>query len=119
MEIYEYSLKEKDMVIVYEIPAPAHEPNTFAFNPRPCDVVEAAIKLDIIKEAWDYDNGLNGQQLRYGLQGAGDKPIYYTYAQLEIEFGGDDLHAIALHLSEIEETRRQKELEAELLNQLI
>jgi len=119
MKILDYSFRKNNLVIVYSINAPIDEPNTFTFNPTEGDVIDAAIDLKIIKEPWDYDNGQNGQELRYGLQIGEDKPVYFNYPTIVYDISGEDRESIAVHLSEKEETRRQKQIEAELLNQLI
>lgn len=119
MKILDYSFRKNNLVIVYSIYAPIGEPNTFTFNPTEGDVIDAAIDLKVIKEPWDYDNGQNGQELRYGLKIGEDKPVYFNYPTILYDISGEDRESIAVYLSEKEEERRQKQIEAELLNQLI
>ncbi len=119
MTVIDYSFRKNNLVIVYAINTPISEPNTFTFNPAECDVIDAAIDLKVIKEPWDYDNGQNGQELRYGLQVGEEKPVYFSYPTIVYDISGEDREEIAIHLSEKEEARRQKQIEAELLNQLI
>ena len=118
MTILDYSFTSDNMLVMYSTAATKPNPNTIQFNPRPCDVIEMAMNLDIIENVEDYDNGLNGQDLRIGFDFFGtDKVAYFGYAEVISWIGGESLEFIAFRLAQ----KHFKEIQAEnkLLNQLI
>jgi hypothetical protein len=110
VSILDYSFRSNELVVIFNTGDAKPSPNTFQFNPRPCDVIEMAMDLDIIENIEDYDNGLAAQELRVGFDFFGtDKIVYFGYTEVISWIGGDALEYIALRLAEKEYKRICKE----------
>ncbi len=116
MKILDYSFDADNMLVMYQIAENKPNPNVFQFNPRPCDVIEMAMTLDIIENVEDYDNGLGSQALRVGFDFFGTGKItYFGYTEVISWIGGESQELIALRIAEKHFNEEYERLAAKLL----
>lgn len=105
ISILDYSFTANEQVIIFATEENKPKGNIHQFSPTPAQVIDMGIAIKVV-DADDYDDGLNGQQLRVGVDVFGtDKIRYFNYIETIDCISGESLELIALRLAEKEWAR--------------